>query len=477
MKREEGAAGTGNIPLILDVDGSLLPTDLLLETFWAALGKNLLAALAVIATSFWSPARMKHRLSRIATPEIQHLPIRQAVLDVARRAALDGRTVILSSGAEQSLVDGLARRLGFAGAHFGSDGARNLTGAQKATLLVERFGEGGFDYVGDSAPDLAVWRHARKVIAVAPGRLLTRRIAALGKPAQIIGNGWTYSSLLKEMRPYQWVKNLLLLIPLLVEHSISVDRLLPVLAAITAFCVGSSALYLVNDMLDLAADRKHAEKRYRPIASGALPIRIAMLASLTLGAAGLTLSWMVGADVAGLLLVYMAGSLVYSLRLKRLAWVDLLVLASLYTLRVVAGAAAASVSASLWALPFCFAVFFCLTAVKRLTDLARFDGDGPLPGRRYERRHVTALLVVADLAAMVAIGFYLPYTFTPEAASLYSNLFALRLAAIPIALWLLRMVRLSQIGREDYDPIVFISHDATGFLIVAAGLSCVLFAI
>ena len=477
MKNESNQDLSKNGPLILDIDGTLLLTDLLRENLWAALAKSFFVTLWVVLTTIRHPARLKRKLRMIAMPDVGLLPVRASVLDLAREALSSGRRVILTSGSDQILVDSLAEHLKFPGEHYGSNGEINLTGNTKAGFLVEKFGIEGFDYAGNAYPDLKVWSQAQTVIVVSPGRKLSSRIAALGKPVQTIGNAWKLSSLIKEMRPHQWVKSLLLLLPLLASHYTSIESYLSVFIAILAFCAAASAVYLTNDMLDLEADRKHPEKRHRPIASGALPIDIAMLASIALGFVAFLIAWSISWEVFGLIVIYFAISLTYSLKLKSLLWIDLFVLATLYTLRVLTGAVAAGLGLNAWLAVFVFAAFVSLAGAKRLTGLARALNDGRLPGRGYSRVDMIGLRNISVVGVLSAVGVYLAYSFSPQAQVLYSNLIALRLAVIPVVLWMLRMIWLSELGKEDYDPIVFVFHDKLGFAIVTTGFAMVLFAV
>ncbi|MDF1855902.1 UbiA family prenyltransferase [Pseudooceanicola sp.] len=473
MKQFGSVEDAALVPLVLDVDGSLLLTDLLLENLWAALRVDLLATLRTVATSIRTPARLKQQLSMIASPDPSLLPVRAAVLDLARQAAMIGRPVLLVSGADQVLVDGLAQQLGLPGPHFGSDGKTNLTGASKSRLLVSKFGEGGFDYVGNAAEDLMVWQHARRCIVVAPGAQMSRRVATLEKPVEVVGSRWKLSSLIAEMRPHQWAKNLLLLLPLLAAHGGSFQAVLSTMLAIAAFCAGASSLYLVNDMLDLGDDRQHPEKRSRPLASGALPLAVGMIASVCLGVSAVLVSWAVAPDVTGLLVLYMTLSLAYSLSWKQIRWVDLFVLATLYVLRVLTGAAASNIAVSAWLIAFCFAVFFTLGIVKRLTALARATNGGTLPGRGYSAAQLKGLQRLALLTSLASAAIFLGYSLGPDAGRLYSSPEILRWATVPIGFWLMRMVILSRQGREDFDPMVFVAHDRTGLAIVATGLALV----
>lgn len=480
--REEQAdaaapAGLDRVPLVLDIDGTLLRTDLLHETLWAAIGRNLLATLAILLTCWMAPARLKRRLRRIGEPEIELLPVREPVLDMALKALAEGRAVHLASAADQPLVDALARRFALPGPHFGSDGRINLKAGAKAAALVARFGAGGYDYAGDSAADLAPWASARRVISVAPGRRLTAELVALGKPVQIIPDDAAPGSLLREMRPRQWVKNLLLLLPALAAHDLGAATLGPVLVAILAFSIGASAIYIVNDLLDLTADRGHPEKRQRPVAAGELPIPRAMAASGALALAALALGFAVSPGVAALILAYMTGSLVYSLWLKKRRWLDLLALAGLFLLRVLTGAVAAEVPVSGWLPGFILSVFFTLACVKRMTELTRAVRRSHLPGRGYARIDLPKLERAAYLGAAFAASLFVGYALSTPAAELYAMPRLLAAAALPVAVWLGRIVRLSGLGREDYDPVVFVLHDRIGLAIAAFGLSLVLLAI
>lgn len=464
-------------PLVLDVDGTLLRTDMLYESFWAAMGRNMGAALGTLARHWRAPNILKHELREIAAPAVDLLPLRAEIVALVEEARRAGRPVYLASGSDHGLVEAVAQRLDLPGEHFGSDGHRNLTEETKAQALVERFGEGGFDYAGNSAADLPAWGKARRIIAVAPGAGLRRRLEAMGKPLQIVPGGAMLPALWKEMRPHQWVKNLLLFLPLLVAHEFGAGAILAALMAAIAFSIGASSIYLVNDMLDLDADRRHPEKRDRPIASGALPIRAAMGASLALVALALGLSWLVAPPVAAMTLLYMATSVTYSFWLKKRRWIDLLSLAFMFLLRVLTGAVASGVTVPGVVLGFVFAVFFTLACVKRMTALARAAHHGKLHGRGYGPGDFRTLEWVSALGVGASAALFLIYAFSGHSAGLYASQEVLAIAVLPLALWLFRVVRLSELGRENYDPIQFVTHDRTGLLIAALGVGMIVLAL
>ncbi|MHA1128456.1 MAG: UbiA family prenyltransferase [Alphaproteobacteria bacterium] len=464
-------------PLIVDIDGSLLRTYLLMENFWRALGIDFFATLWIAFTSFWKPAKLKRKLAQLIELKIALMPVNDEVLQFCRDSENSGRTVILASGSDQILVDALALHLGIAGAHMGSDGVHSLTGRKKAKRLVAEYGEDGFDYIGNEARDIKVWKHARNIIVVSPSKSLASTVEKLGKPVQTIGEHWSFTDLLHGIRPYQWVKNLLLLLPVIAAHKTGAEQLLPVAIAMASFSAGASAIYIVNDLLDLEADRLHPKKKLRPFAAGTVPLRVAMIASIGLGLIALGLGFILGWGFLGVVSLYMATSLAYSLRLKRMRWVDIFTLAWLYTLRVLAGVVAAGVLMSGWLVIFVFAAFLSLGGVKRMTELAKANTKERLPGRGYAIADMGDLLNVSGIGAFSAIAIFLAYTFSPSASGLYSNLWELRLASVPIAIWLIRMIRLGWQGKQDYDPIVFASRDKWGLGLALIGLALLLHAV
>ncbi len=468
---------TADVPLVLDVDGTLLRTDLLYETFWAALGHDFFTTLWILITCWTSPARLKRRLRNITDPNVDLLPVRAAILDLAHEAIARGRPVHLVSGSDQGLVDAVAHRFSLPGEHFGSDGTHNLTDGTKAGFLTDRFGERGYDYAGNSWADCKSWKNARQVIAVSPGARLSAWLTKLAQPMQILKDEWPPGVLLKEMRPHQWVKNLLLFLPLLAAQEFQPATILQVLIAILAFSIGASAIYIVNDLLDLEADRQHPEKRNRPIASGALPIRAAMAASTLLGIAALGLASLVSPGVAALTLTYMISSLVYSLWLKKLRWIDVITLACLFLLRVLTGAEASQIDVPGWLLAFVFAVFFTLACVKRVTGLTRVIKVGRLPGRGYTKSDLINLEKASYLGVILAALFFVGYAFSFAASEQFSSPILLALSVFPITFWLIRVVRLSELGEEDYDPIMFVAHDKFGLVLAVIGVAIALLAV
>jgi 4-hydroxybenzoate polyprenyltransferase len=294
-----------------------------------------------------------------------------------------------------------------------------------------------------------------------------RELSARGQNVVEIGGGWNWRALVKSLRPHQWVKNVLLLLAMIAAHRFDLATLIPILWAIVAFSAAASSIYIVNDLLDLEADRLHPTKCRRPFGM----VAFAGLAILSLGIAA-TLN----AQFFGVVVLYMVTSLAYSLKLKRMRWIDISTLAALYTIRVVAGAAAAQVDVSVYMLIFIFPIFITLGCVKRLTELTLATSDDRLPGRGYGRPDRSDLLNVAMLGTFWALVIFFLYSLSDQGQELYPTTWILWVAMIPMTLWLVRMVMLGWYGKQDYDPIVFAMRDKFGIGLLMIILSLMFWA-
>lgn len=463
-------------PLVLDVDGTYLKTDLLLENFWAGLGRDPLATLAASLVHFRRPEKLKAALAAIAPLRTDLMPVNPDIRQLAEKSAAAGREVVLASASGEGLVRQLAAEQGLSGRVFGSTGEVNLKGAAKAAALVEAYGRQGFDYAGNAPVDARVWDEAENVIMVGEQPALAARLAAKGRNVVTYEGGWRLADLMKALRPHQWVKNVLLFLPLVAAHEFTLAALVPVLLGIVAFSFAASSIYIVNDLLDLEADRLHPSKCRRPFAAGTVPIGVGMITCAGLGLTSLILAAALNWAFFGIVVLYIATSLAYSLKLKRMRWVDIVVLASLYTIRVVAGAAAGDVAITQAMLVFVFPVFITLGCVKRITELAKAEDDARLPGRGYGRPDRHDLLNVAGIGVFGALLIFFIYTLSPQARALYPDRWLLWCAMPFLAHWLIRMVRIGWQGKMDYDPIVFAARDRVGLGVMLFTLSLMFWA-
>ncbi|MHA3914015.1 UbiA family prenyltransferase [Halovulum sp. GXIMD14793] len=465
------------VPLVVDLDDTLLRTDLLYECFWKGMGSDPLGTLQIVWKNWGDRARLKVDLATLAQSEPTTQPVDEEILAVCHAAAAEGREVVLATASTKVLVEPIAEHIGGFDAVLTSDENTNLSGEEKAAALVERYGESGFDYVGDSLKDIPVWQKARKCLVARPSEALPGKLEEAGLAPEVIGSRWRWIDLWRGLRPRQWIKNILMVLPLIAAHTADVWSILAVVLGFVSYSAAASAIYLVNDLTDIDADRAHPTKCKRIFAAGRVPIRVGMAASVALGLFALTIAALLGWAMFIVIGFYIVLTLAYSMRLKRARWVDIATLAGLYTLRVVAGAVATGVPASGWLIGFIFPLFLTLACVKRLTELAKATTDGPVPGRKYSKSDRGDLLNVAILAGIASCAVFVGYSYSSVAQVLYYSAWQLRLAVLPLALWLTRMIWTGWMGSQAYDPIEFALRDKFGLALIAIAMITLVWAV
>ncbi len=389
-----------------------------------------------------------------------------AVLNEITAAKDAGREVWLASAADEGVVAPLAERVAAAGC-FASDGRTNLAGRAKATVLVERFGEGGFDYIGNERRDLAVWKRARRAIGVGLSAGLAREVRALDNDARFLpGLGGHPRDCLRALRPHQWVKNLLVFAPLIAAHETQAGLYLVATGVFGALSACASGTYLLNDLLDLPHDRRHTSKRHRPLAAGKAPLLPMMALSAGLVTGGLTLAFWLSVTAGLYVLLYLVVTFAYSLVLKRQTFVDVITLAVLYTIRALAGAAAVSVALSPWFLSFFLFIFLALAIVKRQSELhlLRESNQSEAGGRAYFAEDLAVLAALGAASSFASVVLLTLYINSPEVSERYARPELLWLVCPLLLYWLGRMTLLANRGGVDDDPVVFALNDRTSWL-------------
>jgi len=465
-------------PLCTDLDGTLLRTDSLVESVVAMVRQNPFAIGAILLALLRGRARFKAWVAEHLVLDISSLPFNQPVLEWLLSEYKTGRSLVLVTAADWRIAQAVAAQTGLFSEVLASDGKRNLKAVAKAETLVSRFGRGGFDYIGDARADLPVWRSARKAIVVGgPG--LQQAAAQVSEVERAFpGHERTAFTLLRAMRLHQWAKNLLVFIPLLAAHKVSdgTAALLISGLAFVAFGVTASAVYLLNDLLDLAADRLHPQKCHRPFASGDLPLfwGLALPPLMVLAALLLSLLWLPMTFLA-LLACYLTMTLAYSFKLKSIPIVDVMTLAGLYTIRVIAGAAAVAIMPSFWLLAFSMFIFLSLALVKRYTELKSLQERGELlaAGRGW---HVNDLPLVGAIGAssgVTCVLVFALYIDSQPAQQLYRMPEALWLICPMLLYWMSRVWFKAHRGQMHEDPVVFAMTDRVSLIIglVAAGIA------
>ncbi|MBF0372495.1 MAG: UbiA family prenyltransferase [Alphaproteobacteria bacterium] len=470
---------TGSVldrPLVVDLDGTLIKSDLLVETLFSLLATHPGKALAALLTLRFGKAALKARLADDAVLELDTLPFDGEVLAFLRAEKAKGRRIYLASAADRRLVDAVAAHLGLFDGAFGSDGSLNLSGKRKAELLCREFGEAGFDYVGNAQADVPVWKCCAQPIAANAPLALLRRLKRT-RPELMVLNGERprLADYAKALRIHQWLKNTLIFVPLLASHMLTVEAVAQALLAFVAFSLCASSVYLLNDLLDLANDREHHSKRHRPLASGAVPLLhgVALAPSLLLAALTLGLTSL---DFLAVLGAYYVTTMAYSLALKRRMLIDVMALSVLYTLRIFAGGIAVGAAISPWLMGFSIFLFLCLALVKRYAELENCSRLGKrMPrGRGYvvaDAPMLGSLGAAAGYGAIVVLALYIN---SAEVLALYFAPEYLWLVCLLLLYWVSRVLMIAHRGEMHDDPVIFAMKDRISLVTGAAVVAVVL---
>lgn len=452
-----------SIPLIVDLDGTLIHTDMLHET---ALKVARDAPLSTLRIPIWlasGKAMLKQQLAVRAQVDPVLLPYNLELLAWLASEKERGRKIILCTASDRAIADAISAHLKLFEEVIASDGALNVAGQNKAKVLVDRFGAGQFDYVGNSSADIPVWKESRKSVVVNASSATQISAEALGNvermfPARSIG----LKGVAKMLRVHQWLKNLLLFIPLLAAHDwLNITAIQQLVVAFFSFSLCASSVYIANDLLDLESDRMHTRKRNRPFASGLIPAWHGVIAAPLLLICSAFLAIWVGWQFLVWLSVYFVLTCAYSWTLKRLILVDCLTLALLYTLRIVAGAAAIAMDLSFWLLAFSVFLFLSLAFVKRYAEieLQILSGKEKLHGRGYlttDAPLIQTMGIAAGYASVLVLALYLN---SDAVTKLYASP-EMVWAAVPVMIfWVSWMWMQAHRGNMHDDPLVFAVKD------------------
>ncbi|MBA3054652.1 MAG: UbiA family prenyltransferase [Sphingomonadales bacterium] len=468
-----GSAEPSRVPLAVDVDGTLVRTDLLHEALLQHVAHRPLEIPRLLLSLGGGKAGFKSHLADRAAPDFASLPLREETLALIRAAQAEGRPVYLVSASDHRYIAALAERIGGLAGAFGSSRECNLAGANKARLLNENFGPGGYDYVGDRPVDLAVWRDARRRFVVAAQSAFERRVIAEFPDAEVIARPRSHPRrYLKALRPHQWAKNLLVFLSIIAGHYFNPEMFAATLVAFVCFCAAASSAYIINDLLDLPGDRQHPTKCRRPFAAGDIPVSQGVVLSAVLLAGSIGLALLLPGKFLIILLLYVATTLAYSLVLKRKMVIDVITLGGLYSARVYAGLAASGAKQSEWLLMFSLFLFLSLALVKRCSELVmlREEGKDGIVGRGYRVADLAVLFPAACAAGYGAILVVALYMASPEVAVLYRHPARLWLLYPLLLYWITRVILLSGRNELHDDPVVFALTDRVSW---AVGALCV----
>jgi len=465
--------------LCVDLDGTLIKSDSLFDALCLAVRKSPSELWRLPLWLIEGRARLKMELARVAPLDASRLPYNAVLVRYLETQKREGRSLYLATGAAKGLAERVAAHLGLFEGVLGTEGSTNLTSGRKLARLQSEFAV--FDYIGNSRADLALLAGARQAMVANPtlGLRLALRLRGIPVARSFDDRRPALGTLLKAIRVHQWAKNVLLVVPLLLSHRLSAASLGAAAAAFFCFSFVASASYLVNDMLDIENDRRHPGKRMRPFAAGDLSVAGGMGLAAVMILAALVLIPGLPAPFVGWLGLYIAATLSYSLYLKRIAVVDVILLSGLYTLRLLAGGAATGTEISQWLGGFSSFLFLSLAMVKRFSELegAHPQGSTPMYGRGYFRGDIEQIRSFGTASAYAAVVVFMLYIARPDVTILYRHAGRLWLIVPFLIYWLNRVWLLASRGELDDDPVVFAMRDRVSLAVGVAVALVALFAI
>lgn len=450
-------------PLVVDLDGTLTPTDTLIESVIKLIKQSPLNIFRVFFWLIGGRAGFKSKIAVHVTMAAQHLPYCQPLLDYLRTEKDKGRTIVLATAAHISIADSVAKHIGLFDEVMATDGSHNLKGLNKLAAIQKKFG-GQFVYAGDCNADIPIWKAARAAVLVGVSPGLAKAVAQVTPVERVFpverADATTW---MKALRVHQWVKNLLLFVPMLTAFSFTnLAHLQMMTIAFVAFSLAASATYIVNDLWDLDNDRAHPRKRNRPFASAKISIPNGIVVAALVLTVAFVLAFTVNPGFLMMLLLYVVLTSAYSWVLKEYVLIDVLMLSLLYTLRILAGSVAIGIATSSWLLAFSVFVFFSLALVKRCSELVSLGQIGNKASRGRDYR-VTDLVVLwplgvgASLSAVVVFGLFIS---APETQVRYATPQLLWLVAIGLIYWLARLWVKTSRGEMHDDPVIYAIKDS-----------------
>ena len=457
-------------PLFVDLDGTLVLIDTLWEQLVALLKKNLFMLFCFLRWILQGKAFFKWKVAGKSALSPESLPYNTEVLDFLRKEHMKGRHIVLATAADYQVAAKIADYLGIFSAVLASDGKFNLSGSMKLQAIRKYSGNKEFEYIGNAPIDLPIWKESKQAHIVNPSNSLLSKVketTAIGHVFGAVENRLT--AYFRAFRFYQWSKNLLIFVPMIMGHKLSDTTLLiQALFAFAAFGFCASATYIINDLLDIQADLQHPRKRYRPFASGVLSIKNGIILSLMLLVIGLSISLLLLGPIFSVMLgIYLLLTTAYSLSLKKIPVIDVLLLAGLYTHRVLSGGIATGVTVSAWLFAFSIFFFLSMAFVKRYTELLMIQSEckKEMKGRGYSVEDIGIIQTMGSASGYLSVLVLALYINSKEVTILYRHPEVLWLLGPCLLYWITRVWLIAHRGQMHDDPIVFAIKDKASYVL------------
>lgn len=454
-------------PLAVDLDGTVIKTDLLWESFIHFIRRNPLSVFRIFFWLYRGRAYLKSQLADTVDLDFSLLPYNSDVIDFLRSEKQAGRTIVLATASNIKLAQKVADHLQLFSRVFASSDEVNLKGRTKHQILFDSLGD--YDYIGDSSSDIPIWVSLGRAIVVDNGKVKSHIPSSVEIVHIFPGSRSNFMTVMRSLRIYQWVKNVLLFLPLLLSHRFfELDLIFNCILGFVSFSFAASSMYVLNDLLDVQNDRKHATKRNRPFASGALSIRSGFILFFLLLLTTFTLAFTTHSLRFQLAVTfYLVATISYSLFLKRLVVWDVIMLAGFYTVRILAGGYVANVPPSQWLLSFSTFFFLSLAFVKRFEELRSVEQDHKsfLSGRGYRKDDLPLVGTFGATSGYVSVLIFTLYLNSSEVASLYQHPTLLWLVGVCLLFWITRLWIITFRGQMTDDPVVFAMKDRFSYAI------------
>jgi 4-hydroxybenzoate polyprenyltransferase len=467
-------------PLVVDLDGTLVKSDLLVEALVALIKRN---PLYVIVIPFWllkGRAFLKRQINQRIILDVSVLPYHRELLNHLKIQHTQGRPLILATGNDERIARQVADHLDLFDRVLASDGVVNLSRQTKRVRLVTEFGEKGFDYAGNGRGDVEVWASARKAIIVNAPERVSRRVVRITDVERVFdGRGGQLKSYIRALRIHQWLKNLLVFVPLMLAHQYSErDLLFKAFLAFLAFGLSASSVYLINDLADLSADRHHPRKRIRPFAAGEFSLFWGLASAPLLFGLSILVARFLPLPFLGMLLLYFFLNLGYSFTIKRIVLLDVIVLAGLYTMRIMAGSASVAIWPSAWLLGFSTFLFLSLALVKRYAELVLMHGlgGGNIQVRGYQVIDKELLASLGAGSGYVAVLVLATYISSGAAEILYTRHEFIWFLCPLLLYWISYVWLIAHRGEMHEDPLVFAVRNRVSQIVILLAAFTVLLA-
>ncbi len=448
--------------VICDLDDTLIRTDLLYESVLKLIRTKPWLVLKLPGWFLKGKAHAKATLAQHIQLDPALLPYRDDILRLVKARRQSGAKTILLSASNRDLVSAVSRHCQCFDEADGSTENLNLKGKNKLAWIESRY-PGSFEYIGDSSADLPIWRKSTHAVLVNPSNSTSSKVKSIGNQCEVIQDQPDLPRLIKkQLRVNQWIKNLLIAVPLIAAHQVkNFDLVFSTILAMISFSLIASMVYVMNDMLDVENDRKHPTKKERPFASGRLPLKTGFFLAPVLGLASFGVASTLGWSFVAVIALYFSANVIYSVRLKEAIMLDVVTLASFYTMRLMAGSAATDIAISQWLLSFSTFFFLGLAMVKRYTELLRMvsRNNSALHGRGYTAEDKAPVLIMGITCSLLSILILALYFASPDIQVLYTNPTRLWMIAPILLFWTGRVWLLTHRGQVDDDPVVFAVKD------------------